>query len=1742
MKIAPQPDAGLFFFQNFNPWYITPGFTDFFVFWRYICIPYLSLRILNIKRYKRHIIILLKWLLRFLATIVLLVVLLLIALQFTAVQTYVAQKATQIISRHTNTDISIERLGIRLPKTISLRSLYVEDMQGDTLIYVQKLDVNIRMLALLRNNVYIKEISLSDATINITRLEPDSLFNFDHLLMAFSQGQHESPGEDMQQQYNDEFTDKEAPAPMAFALEVITLQDIRARFADHHAGLDLQLQLGSFQTGFDAIDPMQMLFSLGQTWLSDVNIWLLMHEATPVEKEVKDTPGAMPELGISGLTLERINIALEDENGFSLNTYLSHLETQTRHLDLQTMLFDLEHFMVDGLAAEVTQNHSEVTQNLSGGNRNPSEHTQKTASAQTQPAFHWNKIMPVSLIADDFRLKNISFVLHERPPNSKNGNIQSGNAQIEVTDARFIMNDLLITPDTISGHLLELGGRDAGGLELQSLSGRLALGRGAHIDDLNMETADSRLTASINTTLPVLGLEWPPAPGHLISISLEDGRIGNDISQIVNGLDMLMPQGTDQGIAIELNAAGSLESIKLEKLVVDSDALVRTEITGATIKNLLSPDSLYMDMGNLHLIANPHILSKNLPDGTIPETLQMPRNLELKASIKGFLNDFRFDAEADVDFASLVAGLSMKQLLEESPEWDFSLQLASGAPLAVTGDYELITDLYLSLQAGGTGFDFNTMMADALLVIDSVCFNHYDYKNLEISTSIKEGKVAADIDYEDEHLSLTLKNSVDLSAEHMQVTASWNLKHLNALELGFSDELLALQSKIHADVVLSSDNFFDGIIRIDDLHVLHEREVYSLDSLVIITKSTKSRYTADIHSPLLQASYRGNISPVEVPVSLAAHLNNYLNSNVFSTDTVDKRRHFQFSADVMPSPYLTEIILPQLSSYEPLSISGVFDSDTQIISLDVDVPKIEFMGLQFSGLQIKADSDPDYLDFSLLLPEFHADALSLTNIMANGHLKERKFLFDLSFDDYERQSWLGLSGRIILDDEYTQISFDERMLMNRFFWQVEPDNFIRIGEDHITAKNFRVTAGDKEFAMLSRDISDRLAPLDIRLRNIDLGSFDLLSGSPVVEGIFNGEVSLFNALTRPSFTSDVSVEALGYQGERIGDLRLLVDNPEQGLFLVESTLSGYGNILDIKGLYRQAEEPYIDFSLHLEQLDIATVEALTFDELRNMEGIISGDLEIKGNPSAPDINGSVHFQDVGFLVSFLNVNYHIPDETIRFTKNIISFDDFSLLDRSERRASLDGSINYEDFNEILFDLQLSSSNFLIMDIPRGQNELFYGRLLLDTDINMVGSLSDPVIEGSLKLNEGSSLALFVPQTAPEAIGDEGVVEFISIHDDLFADLLLQPVAPAPIMSTFSNLDMSMNVEIDRQTQVTIIVDEHAGDYLEIRGGGMISFGIDPGGRISLAGRYEITDGAYQMTFYDVIRRNFSIESGSHIIWTGDPLDATVDISAKYSVRTSAAELLATHGTGTGQQEPGFRRQYPFDVFLHMRGELMNPDISFELGLPPEHRGAMDGRIQARLNEVNQHESELNKQVFALLILGSFIQDDPLAAVTGCPGLSTTARTSASRLLSQQLNRLSDRFIRGIDLSFEIESFEEFDNGQVVGRTELQMEVSRDFFDQRLRITAGGHIELEDETRRQLNPADIAGDLSVEYLLLPDGRLIVKVYRERNYQDIYDGELVETGISLIFRQTFNTFREIFRRKDDETGDNNEVNLF
>ncbi len=1308
--------------------------------------------------------------------------------------------------------------------------------------------------------------------------------------------------------------------------------------------------------------------------------------------------------------------------------------------------------------------------------------------------------------------------------------VDASFGQTELSDISLDIGDLFASADSISLNIRSLKGKQEQGAEVRSMSAIIQAGKNLSIEGLHLETRESLVKASFLGSIPLLDAAMPLLdPGYRISAAINEVMLGRDIASLLPDLQQLFPVAESPAIRLSGGFSGTLGNLDLDSVAAEAPGVFKLSVTGGHISGLPDAADLFLDLPSVSLRGNPAGMLSYVPGGPYDEGLSLPDRIELLVFYSGGIDDFEASTIIETPDLALRGDFTYREGVDDLPLWTAYAGLQGSKPLSVLGMDTLLRDLSLRIDSRGRGFDPQVMDLDMELIVDSVLFNGYYYRDAVITAGAGDGLMDVSISYDDDNLKFKADNSIRLDADHPFLEFLWELDHLNAFELNFTDELVALQTSLRGYGELKENDFPVGELEVGRTNVLLDREVFTLDSLVVVTAIEDGIYSGDIVSPILRAAYRGNLSPARLPASMSTHFSAYIEEE--PSDTLPDAAFFDLKLDVFPSPYFFELLIPAIDSFEPFSVEARFDSDSSLLLADLLIPDISVSGWHLQNIMVRADSDPGSMELSLHLPSLESDQLVLGDINLKAHIVDRVAGFELSFNDHDDIPWLGLPGTIEFSDGYTGISLDEEIILNRQKWNVLPGNNLVFTADNIIARDFVISSGHKQLALLSTDPSDPNSPVEVRLAGIDFGEFDLLGGTEYVGGVFDATAILEDIYGDVSFIADLEVERFAFRGDAIGDIEMNLASPAPGSYSIDAGISGYGNRLTLAGDYIQ-DEDYMDLELRLANLELSTLEALTSEQLTGLQGNISGNLALRGSPSDPVIEGRIDFNALEFHIVYLNTSYSVVEESIVFDANNITFDDFTLLDQSGRPAALDGRLAVNSPSDIGFDLRLSSDNFLLMDIEMGANEILYGRLLIDTDLGITGDISGPVIEGSLKLNQGSSIAVIPPQTMPQAIGDEGVVEFISVRDELFADLILRPDEPSQFNAGTENLDVSLNLEIDPLTRVLVIIDQVAGDQLEIRGGGVLSFGIDPGGRMSLAGRYEISQGAYQMTFYEVVRRNFSIERGSNILWTGDPMDARLDITARHTVRTSARELMTTHASSASQQETAFRQLYPFDVYLNMRGELMSPDISFEISLPPEHRGALDGRLEARVNELNQNESELNKQVFALLIIGNFIQDDPLAAVTAGPGLSSTARTSASRILSQQLNRLSDRYIRGVDISFELESYEGVEDGRAVGRTELQMEVSRDFFDQRLRITAGGHVELEDETRRQLDPSDIAGDFSVEYLLDQAGRYTLRGYRERRYQDVFDGELVESGISLIFRQTFNQFREIFIKREDE----------
>src|SRR5690606_3167489 len=142
--------------------------------------------------------------------------------------------------------------------------------------------------------------------------------------------------------------------------------------------------------------------------------------------------------------------------------------------------------------------------------------------------------------------------------------------------------------------------------------------------------------------------------------------------------------------------------------------------------------------------------------------------------------------------------------------------------------------------------------------------------------------------------------------------------------------------------------------------------------------------------------------------------------------------------------------------------------------------------------------------------------------------------------------------------------------------------------------------------------------------------------------------------------------------------------------------------------------------------------------------------------------------------------------------------------------------------------------------------------------------------------------------------------------------------------------------------------------------------------------------------FNFIKRKFDIKEGSSLVWTGEPTTANIDITAIYETETAPIDLLGDQlGDVSQSVRNTYKQKIPFEVLLKMNGELMKPEISFDIQLPEGNYNVSTDIVnnaQTKLEQLRQQPSELNKQVFALLLLNRFVGENPFASEAGSGGV------------------------------------------------------------------------------------------------------------------------------------------------------------
>jgi hypothetical protein len=218
-----------------------------------------------------------------------------------------------------------------------------------------------------------------------------------------------------------------------------------------------------------------------------------------------------------------------------------------------------------------------------------------------------------------------------------------------------------------------------------------------------------------------------------------------------------------------------------------------------------------------------------------------------------------------------------------------------------------------------------------------------------------------------------------------------------------------------------------------------------------------------------------------------------------------------------------------------------------------------------------------------------------------------------------------------------------------------------------------------------------------------------------------------------------------------------------------------------------------------------------------------------------------------------------------------------------------------------------------------------------------------------------------------------------------------------------------------------------------------------------------------------------------------------------------------------EKNEAYKKRVPVDVVMRLRDKLLNPEIGFEVRLP-----TVDENVRTQVNSVLSTEQELNRQVFALIVLNRFVQP-PSYSGAGTPGTGgNIAETTTSELLSNQvsnwLSKMSDDFDLGVN----------YRPGDRITQDELEVAMSTQLFNERLLLSTNLGVAYGAQNSSTGNT--LIGDFQVEYLLTPEGRLRLKAFSVSNDQNLTRTDQVNTtqGAGVAYREEFRTFSELWQR--------------
>jgi hypothetical protein len=372
------------------------------------------------------------------------------------------------------------------------------------------------------------------------------------------------------------------------------------------------------------------------------------------------------------------------------------------------------------------------------------------------------------------------------------------------------------------------------------------------------------------------------------------------------------------------------------------------------------------------------------------------------------------------------------------------------------------------------------------------------------------------------------------------------------------------------------------------------------------------------------------------------------------------------------------------------------------------------------------------------------------------------------------------------------------------------------------------------------------------------------------------------------------------------------------------------------------------------------------------------------------------------------------------------------------------------------------------------------------------------------------------------IVDYDFIRFVQPKKDTIPALkkyVAHPVSAPKTIPVNSNsgteIRLNLLVEANQQGTIELVMDPVSGDKISGYGNGTLQVQYGTKTPLKVLGTYTIERGKYNFSLQQIIYRNFDVQEGSTVAFTGDPYAAELNVKANYRLTANLGDLA--------QQlvESQQRSNVTVNCILQLTGQVRHPNISFDIDLPnstPE----LNRQVKSYINT----EDMMNRQIFYLIVLNSFYTaPDYGGNNTGNWNNMSLLTSTLSTQLSNILNAFTDK-IQLVGTTFRQS------NDGLGNNTEMELLLSSQLLNNRLVINGDFGYRDNPFLNSAQNNVHFIGDFDLEYKLTQRGDIRLKFFNHYNYRNYYNltPEMTQ-GLGIVFRKDFNHISSLFRRTNN-----------